>query len=144
MAHPHFFVSFPFSHGTFFLKILFHSSPFLEKAFRGGKEQNDGCGIFDGYHPEGSVVAEMLCHNTTEQTADSESQIPTRKNTAVGCASLVVARHIDKHIQEGRLKMTVAQTDECCREVIGYWMLDGDEDDEAHQRNQHSFGCILR
>lgn len=111
---PSFFVSFPFFHGTFFLKILFRSSPLLEKAFRGGKEQNDGGGIFDGYHPEGSVVAEMLCHNTTEKTADSESQIPTRKNTAVGSASLVVASHIDKHIQEGWIEMAVAQTYERC------------------------------
>ena len=40
--------------------------------------------------------------------------------------------------------MTVAQTDETGRKIIGYRMLDGNKDDETNKRKQHSFSRILR
>ena len=86
----------------------------------------------------------MFCYNSTKQTADSEAQIPTSKNAAVCRSALVVTSHIYEHVEEGWIKMTVAQTDETGRKIIGYRMLDGNKDDETNKRKQHSFSRILR
>ena len=97
----------------FFIPLLIVSSSFFKECPRGSKEQYHCGGIFDRYHPEGTTITEMLGYNSTQKTTDSESQIPTGQDTAVGSTTLVVAGNIDKHIQEGRIEMTIAQTDEC-------------------------------
>ena len=67
----------------------------------GGEEEDDGSCILQGYHPEGGVVAEMLCHDSSQETTDAEPQVPADEDAAVGCASLVVPCHIHEHIEEG-------------------------------------------
>ena len=75
----------------------------------------------------------MLGDDSTEQTADAESQVPSREDAAVGGTSLVMACHMHKHVEEGRVEVAVAQTDEGGGEVVGDRMMPHYEEDETYQ-----------
>lgn len=75
----------------------------------------------------------MFRHDSSQQTTDSEAQVPAREDAAVGGASLVVPGYVDEHIEERGIEVSVAQSDECCRKVVCHGVGDGHEDDESHQ-----------
>ena len=75
----------------------------------------------------------MFGNDSAQQASYAEAKVPSRKNAAVGSASLVVSCHVDKHVEEGRVEMPVAQSDKDGREVICHWMGNGHKEGEANE-----------
>ena len=63
--------------------------------------------------------------DTTKQYTEAHADIPRCQNRGVGCASLVVTRHRNEHIQECRIHVSVAQTYERRRRIVGPGLPDG-------------------
>ena len=54
-----------------------------------------------------------------------------------------MAGYIDKHVEESRVEVSIAQSEEGSREIISYRMMNAYEEKKSHKRDTHTFGCIL-
>lgn len=110
------------------------AQPSLQEEFAGGKEEKGHAhGIVDGHHPEGGSIAVVLRHDAAHKDADAEAHVPRRENGGIGGATLAVFRHVDKHIEESGVHVSVAQADEKGRTVISGVVWACHEQRVAHQ-----------
>ena len=126
---PPFFSVFPF--------------PCHEELPSGKEKQHHADGVFSGHHPECGRIAPVLCHDTAEQAAKSESEVPSREDARVCRAALVVPCHGHEHVEEGRIEVSVAQAYHQCRQIVGHGMWHGDKKYKSHEREAHAFCGVV-
>ena len=117
--------------------------PCHEELPSGKEKQHHADGVFSGHHPECGRIAPVLCHDTAEQAAKSESEVPSREDARVCRAALVVPCYGHEHVEEGRVEVSVAQAYHQCRQIVGHGMWHGDKKYKSHEREAHAFRGVV-
>lgn len=119
--------------------------PALHEEAAGAKQQQQSAGdLREGRDAESRRVARILDQHAAHEDTQPHAEVPRREDRRVGRAPLVVARHGDEHVQEGRIHAAVAQSDEQRREVVGPLALRQHEERVAHGADGRALQGVLR
>ena len=99
--------------------------------------------VYEECGPESTVIAEMFGQDTAGQDAETETGIPGRQDGRIGRAALIVLGKVDEHVLESRIHVAVAESDNECRQIVAYGVMDGSEHQIAAHGCDSADGCVV-
>ena len=93
-------------------------TPSEEKGLGGGEEGSNTSGIDEDNSPERGAIAQIFGNDASGEDAKSHADVPRDQDGGISRTALVVMRHADGHVLEGRPHVPIAQSDEQGRTVV--------------------------